>query len=138
MTEFRDVLFELGTEELPPKSLLTLSRSLCQLVEDGLAKAGIRHGAVEPYASPRRLALILRDVAVSQPDQDIERRIAQTRLPVPNRRVERHQPVRRADVDAPPARGAASPVDMRWVPTFDASDVRGLEPPADRRAGSAQ
>ena len=74
MTEFRDVLFELGTEELPPKSLLTLSRSLCQLVEDGLAKAGIRHGAVEPYASPRRLALILRDVAVSQPDQDIERR----------------------------------------------------------------
>ena len=42
MSEFRDVLFELGTEELPPKSLLTLSRSLCQLVEEGLAKAGIR------------------------------------------------------------------------------------------------
>ena len=74
MTEFRDVLFELGTEELPPKSLLTLSRSLGQLVDEGLAKAGIRHGGIEPYASPRRLALLIREVAVSQPDQEVERR----------------------------------------------------------------
>lgn len=74
MTEFRDVLFELGTEELPPKSLLTLSRSFRQLVEDALAKAGIGHQGIEPYASPRRLALRIRGLAVSQPDQEIEKR----------------------------------------------------------------
>lgn len=74
MTEFRDVLFELGTEELPPKSLLTLSRSFCLLVEDALKKAGIAHQGIEAYASPRRLALKIRELAVSQPDQEIEKR----------------------------------------------------------------
>ena len=41
MSETRDVLFELGTEELPPKSLLTLSRALTQGVSEGLKRAGV-------------------------------------------------------------------------------------------------
>ncbi|MDD5033337.1 MAG: glycine--tRNA ligase subunit beta [Methylococcaceae bacterium] len=74
MSETRDLLFELGTEELPPKSLLTLSRALQTGVEAGLQKAGLSHGVVVSYATPRRLALLVRDLAVSQPDQSIERR----------------------------------------------------------------
>lgn len=74
MTEFRDVLFELGTEELPPKSLLTLSLAFRQLVEEALNKAGLQHSGVEPFASPRRLALRIRKLVVSQPDQTVERR----------------------------------------------------------------
>jgi glycyl-tRNA synthetase beta chain len=74
MTETRDLLFELGTEELPPKSLLTLSLALKTNVEAGLAKAGLTHGVVRPYATPRRLALLIENLAVAQPDQTMERR----------------------------------------------------------------
>ena len=60
MTETRDVLFELGTEELPPKSLLTLSRALQSQVEAGLTKLGLTFGEIHPYATPRRLALVIK------------------------------------------------------------------------------
>ncbi len=74
MAEVRDLLFELGTEELPPKSLLTLSRALQAQVEAGLGKAGLTFAGIESYATPRRLALIVRCLDVAQPDQEIERR----------------------------------------------------------------
>ncbi|MDD1650269.1 MAG: glycine--tRNA ligase subunit beta [Methylococcaceae bacterium] len=74
MTESRDVLFELGTEELPPKSLLTLSLALQSQVESGLKKAGLADAVIQPYATPRRLALVIQGLAVAQPDQEIERR----------------------------------------------------------------
>jgi glycyl-tRNA synthetase beta chain len=74
MTETRDVLFELGTEELPPKSLLTLSRALQSQVEAGLSKLGLTFAEIHPYATPRRLALVIKGLQLSQPDQEIERR----------------------------------------------------------------
>jgi len=74
MSENRDVLFELGAEELPPTSLLTLSRALRTQVESGLSKAGITFATVRPYATPRRLALLIEGLEVAQPDQAIERR----------------------------------------------------------------
>jgi glycyl-tRNA synthetase beta chain len=74
MSEIRDLLFELGTEELPPKSLLNLSRALEANVTAGLAKAGLTHAEVLPYAAPRRLALLIKGLAVAQPDQTVERR----------------------------------------------------------------
>jgi glycyl-tRNA synthetase beta chain len=74
MSETRDLLFELGTEELPPKSLLTLSRALKDNVESGLAKASLGFDEVISYAAPRRLAVWVKELATSQPDQTIERR----------------------------------------------------------------
>jgi glycyl-tRNA synthetase beta chain len=74
MAEMRDCLFELGTEELPPKSLLILSRALQTNVEAGLGKAGLFYGRISAYATPRRLALHVKDLAAAQPDQTIERR----------------------------------------------------------------
>ncbi len=74
MPDTRDLLFELGTEELPPKSLLTLSRALQKGVESGFAKAGLAYGAVISYATPRRLAFLVKDLSVAQPDQTVEKR----------------------------------------------------------------
>ncbi len=74
MAELNDLLFELGGEELPPKSLLTLSQALEALVCAGLEKAGLSHGVVTAYATPRRLALHIRDLVTVQPDQTIERK----------------------------------------------------------------
>src|SRR5262245_1427507 len=69
----RDFLFELGTEELPPKSLFTLARALAEGIEKGLAAAAIAHGEVEWFATPRRLAVRVHAMADKQPEQEIKR-----------------------------------------------------------------
>lgn len=74
MSECRDLLVEIGTEELPPKALEKLSEAFTRGIVDGLAKAGVEHGAAHSYATPRRLAVLLRQVATAQPDRTLERR----------------------------------------------------------------
>ncbi len=69
----RDFLFELGTEELPPKSLFTLAQALADGIAKGLAAAGIAHAEMEWFATPRRLAVRVHGVAERQPDQEIKR-----------------------------------------------------------------
>ena len=70
----QDFLVELGTEELPPKALKPLSDAFTQGIVNGLADAGIDHGAVESFAAPRRLAVRIRDLADAQPDKPVEKR----------------------------------------------------------------
>lgn len=74
MTDTRDLLFELGTEELPPVALKKLSQALTREFIAGLDSANLQHGEVESYAAPRRLAVFIKDCATQQPDRDIERR----------------------------------------------------------------
>ncbi len=69
----RDFLFELGTEELPPKSLFTLAQALADGIAKGLAAASIAHAEIEWFATPRRLAVRVHGVAERQPDQEIKR-----------------------------------------------------------------
>jgi len=70
MSDCKDFLFELGTEELPPKSLLTLSQALGREIEVGLEKATLEHGGVSLYAAPRRLAVWVRNLQAQQADQE--------------------------------------------------------------------
>lgn len=69
-----NLLFELGTEELPPVALTKLSDALCREFLKGLDDAGLVHGEVIAYCSPRRLALVVEGCATAQADRDIERR----------------------------------------------------------------
>ncbi len=69
----RDLLIELGTEELPPKALASLSAALTDEFVRQLDEAGLAHGDVERFAAPRRLALLVRDLDEKQADRDIER-----------------------------------------------------------------
>jgi glycyl-tRNA synthetase beta chain len=70
----RDLLVEVGTEELPPKALRTLSRAFLDGVVEGLDRAGLAHGPARPFATPRRLAVLVESVAERQPDRQAERR----------------------------------------------------------------
>ncbi len=70
----RDFLFELGTEELPPVALPELERTLADGIRNGLATAGLPHGDLISYAAPRRLAVLVRDLAEQQPEQLLKRR----------------------------------------------------------------
>ena len=68
------LLFEIGTEELPPVALKRLSTALEDAFVKGLDDAGLTHGRSIAYAAPRRLAVLVEDCAVTQPDRDVERR----------------------------------------------------------------
>lgn len=69
----RDLLIEIGTEELPPKSLFTLANAFAEGIGKGLGDAGIKHGELEWFATPRRLAVRADGVADHQPNQEIKR-----------------------------------------------------------------
>ena len=69
-----DLLIEIGTEELPPRALALLSRRFGEEIHQRLAQAGLSPGAIELFATPRRLAVIVSDVPLGQPDQAVERR----------------------------------------------------------------
>lgn len=62
------VLFELGCEELPPKSLKTLRDALQAETVKGLKDAGLAFDSIEAYAAPRRLALKIVNVDGAQVD----------------------------------------------------------------------
>ena len=72
-TAARDFLFEIGTEELPPKALRGLSDALGAEFASLFEKAGLTHGDMRGFATPRRLALLVRDLAEKQPDRQVER-----------------------------------------------------------------
>jgi glycyl-tRNA synthetase beta chain len=69
-----DCLIELGTEELPPKNLKSLSEDFAKLVSQALNDAGLTAASVEVYATPRRLGLLMRDMPIQQADQIVEKR----------------------------------------------------------------
>ncbi|MDP9083987.1 MAG: glycine--tRNA ligase subunit beta [Pseudomonadota bacterium] len=69
-----DLLFELRCEELPPRTLLSLSNALMDGVQQGIDAAGLPHGKVHAYATPRRLAVRVEKLAEQQPDRLAERR----------------------------------------------------------------
>ena len=74
MTEQKDLLIEIGTEELPPKALQGLSAAFTAGIVEGLNAAALSIGEVRPFATPRRLAVLISDVPSAQPDREIERK----------------------------------------------------------------
>ncbi len=69
-----DCLIELGTEELPPKALKSLSESFAKLMRESLQETGLVPASVEVFATPRRLAMLLREIPTRQSDQVVEKR----------------------------------------------------------------
>ena len=86
----RTLLIELGTEELPPKSLKKLGEAFTSSIRSSLMAAGLIENLADdnPHfeqayvtasdeelnAAPRRLAFISHEVLSTQPDQDVERK----------------------------------------------------------------
>lgn len=68
------ILFELGTEELPPKNLKTLRDALTDNVKTALDNANISYTGLKSYAAPRRLALKIQGISDKQPDRQEQKR----------------------------------------------------------------
>ncbi|OAI17286.1 glycine--tRNA ligase subunit beta [Methylomonas lenta] len=74
MTATNHLLFELGCEELPPKSLKKLSQALLDNILAGLKEADLAFNRGRAYATPRRLAVIIDDLVTFQADKTVEKR----------------------------------------------------------------
>ncbi|MGN0901841.1 MAG: glycine--tRNA ligase subunit beta [Succinivibrio sp.] len=68
----RNLLLELGTEELPPKSLRTLAQSLHDSFVKQLKDQEIGFSESKWYATPRRLALYIKNLEEKQNDKEVE------------------------------------------------------------------
>ena len=68
--ESNDLLIELGTEELPPTELAALSTAFAAGLKAALQSEQLAFTKVRQFASPRRLALIVSDLAAQQPDRE--------------------------------------------------------------------
>ncbi|MDH3715470.1 MAG: glycine--tRNA ligase subunit beta [Gammaproteobacteria bacterium] len=74
MSGHATLLLEIGTEELPPKSLRSLSEALAAGLRDSLQKNGLGAQRVAGFCSPRRLAVLAQGVPLRQPDRLVERK----------------------------------------------------------------
>ncbi len=69
----KDFLLEIGTEELPPQHLPMLVDALLQGIEHGLSAQNLRYGNSKTFATPRRLAVFVKDVDAQRAAKPIQR-----------------------------------------------------------------
>lgn len=69
----KDLLIEIGTEELPPKALKTLSSSFAAHIENSLNDAKLGFSSLTAFATPRRLAIKIAGLDEQQADQAVEK-----------------------------------------------------------------
>lgn len=72
-TPVRDLLIEIGTEELPPKALASLSSAFESLFCAQLEEARLQFASVRRFATPRRLALLVSGLQERQEDRETTR-----------------------------------------------------------------
>lgn len=74
MVEKKPLLVEIGTEELPPKSLLALSEAFADNLRDLFLERSLAFSGVESFATPRRLAVLVDRLDTREPDLALARR----------------------------------------------------------------
>ena len=75
-----DFLVEIGTEELPPKSLRALKDAFAENLQAAMDDARLDHGSVHAYASPRRLAVLIENLSRRQKDRTLSQKGPPTNL----------------------------------------------------------
>jgi glycyl-tRNA synthetase beta chain len=68
------LLIELGTEELPPKSLKTLATGFYDGIKSQLDANDLAYSDIKWFATPRRLAVQVFDLVAKQQDKVVEKR----------------------------------------------------------------
>ncbi|MFT5838241.1 MAG: glycyl-tRNA synthetase beta chain [Flavobacteriales bacterium] len=69
-----NLLIEIGTEELPPKSLAKLALAFRDNIQSCFTDKDLTFSLVNWYASPRRLAVVVEGLSEFQADKDVEKR----------------------------------------------------------------
>lgn len=73
MSSYKNFIVELGTEELPPLSLEKLAEAFHHNLLQQIDESGLEHQQSFYYATPRRLTVIINQLATAQTDKTINR-----------------------------------------------------------------
>jgi len=76
-----DFLLELFSEEIPARMQAEAARHLQTAFEEAIKFAGLTCREVKTYVTPRRLALICKDIPAIQPDSTVEKKGPKTNAP---------------------------------------------------------
>lgn len=74
MDNKKDLLIEIGTEDIPARLLLSMSNEFGELICKQLNAAELSYSNHEIYCTPRRLAIVVSDLDIKQKNQVIERK----------------------------------------------------------------
>ena len=66
------LVLEIGTEELPSRFLGPLNAELADKLDAALTEANLAHAPVRTLSTPRRLAVLVEDLAGVQPTEEVE------------------------------------------------------------------
>lgn len=70
--ETADLLFEIGTEEIPASYVPPVLNQLKEIAADSLSTHRIPYGEVKSYGTPRRITLSIKDINTLQESQETE------------------------------------------------------------------
>jgi glycyl-tRNA synthetase beta chain len=70
----KNLLIEIGTEELPPKALKRLAEAFAGGIRSGLENHSLSYAGCNWYATPRRLAVIVEKLITGQADHEVIKR----------------------------------------------------------------
>ena len=71
-TETAELLFEIGTEEIPASYVPPVLEQLSEIATDSLTTHRIPFGKIQTFGTPRRITLSIKDVQVLQESQETE------------------------------------------------------------------
>ncbi len=71
--DFKEFLFEIGTEEIPTGFLLPGLEKLKNIFNDFLKEKQIQFGQIKTFGTPRRMAILIENIALKQEDVIIEK-----------------------------------------------------------------
>lgn len=67
-----DFLFELGAEELPSGQIKNIAEYFSSKLKESLDEAEIKFTSIQQYYTPRRIAILIRDINLEVQDKEIE------------------------------------------------------------------
>jgi glycyl-tRNA synthetase len=70
VTAAAPLLFEIGTEEMPPGEVTRSARAVRDAVTAKLGGTRLSHGPVQVHATPRRIVVLVDEVAPAEPDAE--------------------------------------------------------------------
>ena len=70
VTEPRTLLFEIGTEEMPPAEVTRTADAVCRALTDKLSATRLGHGEITAYATPRRIVAVVTDLEPAEPNAE--------------------------------------------------------------------
>ena len=82
----RDLLFEIGIEEIPARFMEPALKQLRELTTAALQQAGLAYEDMQVYGTPRRIALLIKALAEVQPDSQAESKGPAVKAVLPARR----------------------------------------------------